>query len=105
MSRPDATGGSGTGRRLPELAYRHKEIVGLAAAVRDEYAAMPDPRDLLDEPFTLRDLLDLHEAVAGESLPRDAFRRSMEHRLVRTGQSRRGVVGKPARLFTVGRAS
>jgi len=86
---------------LPELAYRHDEIVGLAvAALRAEYAAAPDPRDLLDSPFTLRDLQDLHEAIAGEPLARDAFRRSMENRLVSTGQSRRGVVGKPARLFT-----
>ncbi len=91
---------------LPGLAYRHDEIVDLAvAALRDEYAAMPDPRNLLDAPFTLRDLQDLHEAVAGESLPRDAFRRSMEDRLVPTGQSRRGVVGKPARLFTHGRSA
>ncbi len=89
--------------RLPQLAYRHDEIVGMAVdSIRGEYAAAPDPRDLLDAPFTLRDLQDLHEAVAGEPLPRDAFRRSMEDRLVRTGQSRRGVVGKPARLFTHG---
>jgi ADP-ribose pyrophosphatase YjhB (NUDIX family) len=91
---------------LPELAYRHHEIVDLAvAALRGEYAAMPDPRDLLEAPFSLRDLHDLHEAVAGAPLPRDAFRRSMEDRLVPTGQSRRGVVGKPARLFTHGRPS
>ena len=80
-----------------------QKIVDLAvASLRVEYAATPDPRGLLDAPFTLRDLQDLHEAVAGEALPRDAFRRSMEDRIVRTGQSRRGVVGKPARLFTHG---
>jgi len=90
----------------PALAYRHDEIVDLAvAAVRDEYAASPDPRHLLDAPFTIRDLQDLHESVAGEPIPRDAFRRAMEARLVDTGTSRRGVVGKPARLFTHGRPS
>jgi len=37
---------------LPGLAYRHDEIVDLAvAALRDEYAAMPDPRNLLDAPY------------------------------------------------------
>ena len=88
---------------LPERAYRHDAIVDLAvASLRGEYAAAPDPRDLLGAPFTLRDLQDVHEAVAGEPIPRDAFRRAMEDRLVPTGQSRRGVVGKPARLFTHG---
>jgi len=89
---------------LPEVAYRHDEIVDRAVVtLRDEYAAAPDPRDLLTTaPFTLRDLQNVHEAVAGEPLPRDAFRRAMENRLVRTGQSRRGVVGKPARLFIHG---
>ena len=46
--------------------------------------------------------LRLHEAIAGSTIPRDAFRRSMEDRLVDTRRSRRGVVGKPARLFTLG---
>lgn len=91
---------------LPDLAYRHEEIVELAvAALRGEYAAGADPRGLVAAPFTLRELQDLHEAVAGAPIPRDAFRRAMEGRLVETGTRRHGVVGKPARLFALGRAS
>jgi ADP-ribose pyrophosphatase YjhB (NUDIX family) len=91
---------------IGRLAYRHDDIVRRAVeALRLEYAASPDPRGLLSGPFTLRDLQDVHEAIAGHELPRDTVRRSMEGQLVETGQSRRGVVGKPARLFTLGRST
>lgn len=46
-------------------------------------------------PFTCR----LHEAVAGEILVKDTFRRRMQHQLTETGETRDGVVGKPARLW------
>ena len=86
--------------RVGRLAYRHEAIVELAVSrLRAEYADAPDPRHLLDEPFTLRDLQALHETIAGLELPRDSFRRAMEPLLHETGASRRGVVGKPARLF------
>lgn len=86
-------------RTLP-LMYDHAEIIDLAvAALRAEYADRPDPRALLPEPFTLRELQTLHEAVAGEPLPRDAFRRRMEPQLTDTGELSRGSRGKPARLF------
>jgi len=89
--------------RIPDLAYQHDAIVELAvAALRAEYRSAPDPRRLLEAPFTLRDLLDLHEAIAGSPIPRDAFRRAMSGALVDTGDSRRGLVGKPARLFIPG---
>lgn len=86
-------------RTLP-LMYDHAEIIGLAVdALRAEYADRPDPRTLLPEPFTLRELQTLHEAIAGERLPRDAFRRRMEPQLTDTGELSRGARGKPARLF------
>ena len=89
--------------RIPDLAYHHEAIVELAVAtLRADYAAGPDPRQLLEPPFTLRDLHAIHEAIAGTPVPRDAFRRAMEGRLAETGHSRRGIVGKPARLFTLG---
>lgn len=91
---------------IKRLAYRHEAIVELAVMrLRTEYADAPDPRHLLEQPFTLRDLQALHEAVAGHALPRDTFRRSMEPHLNETGASRRGVVGKPARLFAMGRST
>lgn len=86
-------------RTLP-LMYDHAEIIDLAVeALRAEYADRPDPRALLPEPFTLRELQTLHEAIAGERLSRDAFRRRMEPQLTDTGELSRGTRGKPARLF------
>ena len=85
---------------IKRLAYHHEAIVALAVdQLRTEYAESPDPRRLLAEPFTLRDLQALHESVAGHGVARDAFRRAMEGQLLPTGSSRHGVVGKPARLF------
>lgn len=83
------------------LRYDHDEIVGLAVQwLRDEYRVSPDPQGLLGEAFTLRDLQQLHEAVAGRRLMRDSFRRSMERQLTETGRRLEGIVGKPPRLFT-----
>ncbi|MHC6219814.1 NrtR DNA-binding winged helix domain-containing protein [Arthrobacter sp. MMS24-S77] len=61
--------------------------------MRAAYAELPDPGALLDEPFTLRDLRTLHEAVAGETLMRDTFRRFMEPKLVGTEQMSDGTRG------------
>lgn len=82
------------------LAFDHDEIVRFAAQhVRREHETGPDPFGLLPEPFTLLDLRRLHEAVAGEMLVKDTFRRRMQHQLTETGEIREGVVGKPARLW------
>lgn len=82
------------------LAFDHDRIVALAVErLRAEYRYVPDPRGLLDEPFTLLELQRLHEAVFGRDLPKDSFRRGMEPNLRDTGRTQAGVVGKPARLF------
>lgn len=82
------------------LAFDHDRIVELAVEhLRAEYEDRPDPRRLLGDMFTLLQLQRLHEAIAGERLPKDSFRRKMEPRLDFTGQVLEGVVGKPARLF------
>jgi 8-oxo-dGTP diphosphatase len=86
---------------LPPLPYGHEVIVARAVdELRAEYREHPDPRGLLREPFSLRDLQWMHEAVAGTELPRDTFRRAMEPQLLPTGETGLGSVGKPARLFT-----
>jgi len=78
----------------------HREIVDEAVdALRGRYRESPDPDHLLDEPFTIRDLRRLHEAVAGNALPRDTFRRSMLDRLNATDEISSGTVGKPAKLY------
>lgn len=85
---------------LPRLKYDHGEIIALAVAhVRAEYREHPDPARLLANPFTIRALHALHEAVANERLMRDTFRRTMLPHLVATGEREEGAVGKPAELY------
>jgi ADP-ribose pyrophosphatase YjhB (NUDIX family) len=82
------------------LPFDHDDIVRMAVAeVRRSYAERPDPDRLLPEPFTLRDLRRLHEAVAGERLQPDVFRRHVKDNLVSSGEMTRGSVGRPAELF------
>ncbi|WP_311764400.1 NUDIX hydrolase [Arthrobacter ipis] len=82
------------------LPYGHAEIVAKAVEwLRDAYAEAPDPGTLLEEPFTLKELRDLHEVVAGASLMRDTFRRFMEPQLAGTGQMSDGTRGRPSRLW------
>ncbi|MFH8249503.1 hypothetical protein ACH3VR_03950 [Microbacterium sp. B2969] len=60
---------------LPPLAYGLETIVEFAVgALRSDYERMPDPAGLLDQPFTIRELRHLHEAVAGIRLLPDTFR-------------------------------
>lgn len=86
------------------LAYDHNEIIELAVAdLRNRYRDSPDPDHLLGEQFTLRQLRQVHEAVAGASIEDDkvdTFRRRMKLRLTETDAfdiSESG--GRPARLF------
>ncbi|MBO0907780.1 NUDIX hydrolase [Arthrobacter sunyaminii] len=85
------------------LPYGHAEMVLLAAnRLRQDYVQTPDPAGLLPKPFTLKELRDLHEAVAGRPLMRDTFRRLMEPQLVGTGQMSDGTRGRPSRLWRRG---
>lgn len=85
---------------LPALRYDHAEIVAFAVdALRQAYRAAPDPSGLLPEPFTMRDLRRVHEAVAGERLLPDTFRRSMLPGLVATGDLFTEGRGRPAELY------
>ncbi|MFL0565924.1 NUDIX domain-containing protein [Microbacterium sp. 179-I 1D1 NHS] len=89
--------------RLPELKYDHREIVAFAVdALRSEYLDVPDPAELLDSPFTIRQLRLLHEAVLGVSLVPDTFRRAMVPLLRGTGLMRAEGKGRPAELFDRG---
>lgn len=99
----------GEGRRrsvleLPEgqrrLPFDHEEIVRHAVdRLRTVYEDRPDPYGLLDEPFTVLELRRLHEAVAGEALQKDTFRRAMLPGLVQTASVGTGSVGRPARQY------
>jgi 8-oxo-dGTP diphosphatase len=85
---------------LPELAFDHDAIVEAAIGwARAEYCEHPDPRGLVGQEFTLLELQRVHEAVLGERLQKDTFRRRMFDDLEDTRALSRGSVGKPARLF------
>ncbi|AMM20641.1 hypothetical protein AX769_11420 [Frondihabitans sp. PAMC 28766] len=83
------------------LPYGHNEIVARAVAtLRADYAEHPDPAALVAGPFTLTQLRQTHEVLAGEALQRDAFRRAMEPQLRKVDARSEGSVGKPAQLYT-----
>lgn len=82
------------------LPYDHGDIILRAGEhIRSRYADEPDPDRLLGEEFTLRELRLAHEAVRGEDLQRDSFRRAMEPKLLATGAMATGGRGRPAELF------
>lgn len=83
-----------------DLPFDHDEIVARAVAhVRDRYTDRPDPDRLLPDEITLHQLRRLHEAVLGQSLLKDTFRRRMQPMLTATEKLSQGEVGKPARIF------
>ncbi|MCQ2001465.1 NUDIX hydrolase [Arthrobacter zhaoxinii] len=89
---------------IAELPYGHAEMVDKAVQwLRAAYLDTPDPGGFLDEPFTLKDLRTVHEAVAGQPLMRDTFRRQMEPKLVGTGLMSDGTRGRPSRLWRHGK--
>ena len=106
--RPDRldTLGSGSAARVRmvpavrpgELAWDHAQIVRLAREdIRRRYETGADPDHLLGREFTMPQLLEVHEAVAGHHLDRDAFRRLMKDHVERTGDFQdTGGRGRPA---------
>lgn len=90
--------------RLPDgqerLPFDHGQIVDRAVRdLRDRYGAAPDPDRLVREPFTLLELRRAHEAVLGEELQKDTFRRRMLPGLRELDRVAEGTVGRPARLY------
>jgi ADP-ribose pyrophosphatase YjhB (NUDIX family) len=96
---PDRTRLAST-ERPGRLPYGHGGIIARAVDdLRLRYRDVPDPDGLLGAEFTLLELRRAHEAVAGEPLQRDWFRRTMEPRLEATGTVISGARGRPAELF------
>lgn len=84
------------------LPFDHETIVRMALAdLRARYRDRPDPSQLLPQPFTLRQLRLVHEAVQGVPLQKDTFRRAMLPFLDDWGALEEGSVGRPARLYTI----
>ncbi|MGY1601657.1 NUDIX hydrolase [Geodermatophilus sp. SYSU D00815] len=90
-------------REARGLPFDHDAIVRMAVRrVRALYRDRPDPKGLLPQPFTMRELRRLHAAVAGvpvEELKPDTFRRRMEPQLDGTGRTTERAVGRPATLY------
>ena len=83
-----------------QLRFDHDEIIRRAVAkLREDYEEHPDPAGLAGDCFTLRALQRVHQAVKGEPIMRDTFRRVMKLQLIETGEHDSGSVGKPAALF------
>jgi 8-oxo-dGTP diphosphatase len=89
------------GQALP-LAFDHAQIIGAAVArlraTLDETAVA---YAMLPREFTLRELQDVHEAVRGEALNKDSFRRRMlaSGALEATGALERDTAHRPAELY------
>jgi 8-oxo-dGTP diphosphatase len=82
------------------LPYDHTHIVRAAKnELRRRYAEHPDPERLLGPRFTIRELRDVHQAIAGRTLQKDTFRRAMEPLLQGTGTQSSGTVGRPSQRF------
>jgi 8-oxo-dGTP diphosphatase len=89
------------GKRLP-IAFDHDDIVGMAIKrIRGKLAYAPIGFELLPKRFTLLDLQRVHEAVLGERLNKDSFRRRMlaSGLLEPTGRLQEGVGHRPAELY------
>ena len=84
-------------RRLP---FDHERVVALAAkwAAR-EYAVGSDPFGLLQPPFTLTQLRQLHQAIEGRQWQKDVFRRRVEGTVEEFGGRAVVTTGRPAALL------
>ncbi|WP_349269887.1 hypothetical protein MPNTM1_00396 [Mycolicibacterium parafortuitum] len=95
----------GTTRLMPagarhRLPHDHRKIIKQAVDyLRARYEGRPDPDHLLGDEFTILQLRQAHEHVAGRPLQRDWFRRTMEPQLIPTGAMSSGTRGRPAELF------
>ena len=93
---------------LIELAFDHRDILGTAVKrLRGKLDYTPIGFQLLPAEFTLRALQDVHEAVRGEQVNKDSFRRRMlaSGHIEATGSHERGVTWRPAELYRFVRRS
>lgn len=82
------------------LLFDHALIVERAVhTLREQYGSALDPNRLCGSQFTVLELRRLYEAVFGHPLPKDSFRRYVQHHLEDTGEVNSDVVGRPAAVF------
>lgn len=85
-----------------DVGFDHDHIIGMAIKrIRGklDYAAIG--YQLLPAEFTLLQLQQVHETIAGQQLNKDSFRRRMlaSHELEATGERQDGVGHRPAALY------
>lgn len=86
------------------LAFDHATIIAVARErLRGKLDYSPIAFALLPDLFTLRDLQKVHEAIAGTTFNKPAFRRRMldSQRIAPTGQRERDTPFRPAELYRV----
>jgi 8-oxo-dGTP diphosphatase len=84
------------------LGFDHDDIVGMAVKrIRGKLDYAPIGYQLLPREFTLLQLQQVHETIAGHQLNKDSFRRRMlaSHELEATGERQDGVGHRPAALY------
>lgn len=84
------------------LAFDHAEILGKAVQrIRGKLDYTPIGYELLPESFLLRQLQDVHEAIRGEPVNKDSFRRRMlaSGLIEPTGEREREASHRPAELY------
>ncbi len=98
-----ARGGEKTAARLGiPMEHDHRRIVATAIArLRAKIKYRPVVFELMPDQFTLLQLQDTVEALAGLRLHKQNFRRLVEGQglVEETGSSTRGSAGRPAKLF------
>ncbi|SHH47440.1 NUDIX hydrolase [Pollutimonas bauzanensis] len=103
---PEAAGRSGSppGATLPgdPMLHDHRRILATAMArLRAKIRYRPVVFELMPPEFTLLQLQQAFEAVAGRSLHKQNFRRFIEQQALveETGRMTQGTAGRPAKLF------
>jgi len=94
--------------RAVAVGFDHEDIVGMAIKrIRGKLDYAPIGYQLLPTEFTLLQLQQVHETIAGRRLNKDSFRRRMlaSRQLEATGERQDGVDHRPAALYRFTRRS
>ncbi len=94
----------GEGETVPgkDMTHDHRRILATAIArLRAKIKYRPVVFELLAQEFTLLELQQTMEALAGQTLHKPNFRRLIEQQelVEETGKSTSGLAGRPAKLF------
>ena len=98
----EAAGKKGNGALGAPMAHDHRRILATAIArLRAKIKYRPVVFELMPDAFTLLQLQNTVEALAGLHLHKQNFRRLVESQglVEETGASTRGAAGRPAKLF------